>query len=78
MGICVCFLHFREALGEDPDAKKFVEEEQSRSHKQIEDSRQRLAKLLLDGTQLVTNIQVAADSREAHRRSEEEELTRQR
>ncbi|XP_070803141.1 dynein regulatory complex protein 1 [Pituophis catenifer annectens] len=68
----------REALGEDPDAKKFVEEEQSRSHKQIEDSRQRLAKLLLDGTQLVTNIQVAADSREAHRRSEEEELTRQR
>uniref|UniRef100_A0A8C5SHU1 Dynein regulatory complex protein 1 n=1 Tax=Laticauda laticaudata TaxID=8630 RepID=A0A8C5SHU1_LATLA len=78
MGICVCFLHFREALGEDPDAKKFVEEEQSRSHKQIEDSRQRLAKLLLDGTQLVTNIQVAADSRETHRRSEEEELTRQR
>ncbi|ETE73673.1 Coiled-coil domain-containing protein, partial [Ophiophagus hannah] len=68
----------REALGEDPDAKKFVEEEQSKSHKQIEDSRQRLAKLLLDGTQLVSNIQVAADSREAHRRSEEEELTRQR
>ncbi|XP_032071985.1 dynein regulatory complex protein 1 [Thamnophis elegans] len=68
----------REALGEDPDAKKFVEEEQSRSYKQIEDSRQRLAKLLLDGTQLVTNIQVAADAREAHRRSEEEELTRQR
>uniref|UniRef100_A0ABM5FAD1 Dynein regulatory complex protein 1 n=1 Tax=Pogona vitticeps TaxID=103695 RepID=A0ABM5FAD1_9SAUR len=68
----------REALGEDPDAKKLVEEEQSRSHKQIEESRQRLAKLLIDGTQLVTNIQVAADSREAHRRSEEEELTRQR
>ncbi|XP_062979855.1 dynein regulatory complex protein 1 [Elgaria multicarinata webbii] len=68
----------REALGEDPDAKKLVEEEQSRSHKQIEDSRQRLAKLLLDGTQLVTNIQVAADSRETQRRSEEEELTRQR
>nr|XP_060610744.1 dynein regulatory complex protein 1 isoform X1 [Anolis sagrei ordinatus]XP_060610745.1 dynein regulatory complex protein 1 isoform X2 [Anolis sagrei ordinatus] len=68
----------REALGEDPDAKKLVEEEQSRSHKQIEESRQRLAKLLLDGTELVTNIQVAADAREAHRRSEEEELTRQR
>lgn len=30
----------REALGEDPDAKKLVEEEKSRSHKQIEDSRQ--------------------------------------
>ncbi|XP_063158041.1 dynein regulatory complex protein 1 [Candoia aspera] len=68
----------REALGEDPDAKKLVEEEQNRSHKQIEESRQRLAKLLLDGTQLVTNIQVAADARETHRRSEEEELTRQR
>lgn len=30
----------REALGEDPDAKKFVEEEKSRSYKQIEESRQ--------------------------------------
>ncbi|KAL8184972.1 UNVERIFIED_CONTAM: hypothetical protein K2H54_033734 [Gekko kuhli] len=68
----------REALGEDPEAKKLVEEEKSRSHKQIEESRQRLAKLLLDGTQLVTNIQVAADAREAQRRSEEEELSRQR
>ncbi|XP_053105947.1 dynein regulatory complex protein 1 [Hemicordylus capensis] len=68
----------REALGEDPDAKKLVEEEKSRSHKQIEESRQRLAKLLIDGTQLVTNIQVAADARETHRRSEEEELNRQR
>ncbi|KAJ7341374.1 hypothetical protein JRQ81_005395 [Phrynocephalus forsythii] len=67
-----------EALGEDSGAKKQVEEEQSRSHKQTEESRQRLAKLLIDGTQLVTNIQVAADCREAHRRSEEEELTRQR
>ncbi|XP_077187306.1 dynein regulatory complex protein 1 [Paroedura picta] len=68
----------REALGEDADAKKLVEEEKSRSYKQIEESRQRLAKLLLDGTQLVTNIQVAADAREAQRRSEEEELSRQR
>ncbi|XP_054843506.1 dynein regulatory complex protein 1 [Eublepharis macularius] len=68
----------REALGEDPDAKRHVEEEKSRSHKQIEESRQRLAKLLIDGTQLVTNIQVAADARETQRRSEEEELSRQR
>ncbi|XP_048373202.1 dynein regulatory complex protein 1 [Sphaerodactylus townsendi] len=68
----------REALGEDPDAKKLVEEEKSRSYKQTEESRQRLAKLLIDGTQLVTNIQVAADARETHRRSEEEELNRQR
>ncbi|XP_059584479.1 dynein regulatory complex protein 1 isoform X2 [Alligator mississippiensis] len=68
----------REALGEDPDAKKAEEEEQSRSHKQIEESRQRLAKLLLDGMQLVTNIQVAADARETQRRTEEAELKRQR
>uniref|UniRef100_A0A8C4Y0Y7 Dynein regulatory complex protein 1 n=1 Tax=Gopherus evgoodei TaxID=1825980 RepID=A0A8C4Y0Y7_9SAUR len=68
----------REALGEDPDAKKAEAEELSRSHKQIEESRQRLAKLLNDGTQLVTNIQVAADARETLRRAEEDELKRQR
>ncbi|XP_074919598.1 dynein regulatory complex protein 1 [Chelonoidis abingdonii] len=39
---------------------------------------QRLAKLLNDGTQLVTNIQVAADARETQRRAEEDELKRQR
>uniref|UniRef100_A0A8D0GF22 Dynein regulatory complex protein 1 n=1 Tax=Sphenodon punctatus TaxID=8508 RepID=A0A8D0GF22_SPHPU len=39
---------------------------------------QRLAKLLVDGAQLVTNIQVAADARETHRRAEEDELKRQR
>uniref|UniRef100_A0A452HA64 Dynein regulatory complex protein 1 n=1 Tax=Gopherus agassizii TaxID=38772 RepID=A0A452HA64_9SAUR len=65
-------------LGEDPDAKKAEAEELSRSHKQIEESRQRLAKLLNDGTQLVTNIQVAADARETQRRAEEDELKRQR
>ncbi|XP_065443485.1 dynein regulatory complex protein 1-like [Chrysemys picta bellii] len=68
----------REALGEDPDAKKAEAEELSRSHQQIEESRQRLAKLLNDGTQLVTNIQVAADARETQRRAEEDELQRQR
>ncbi|XP_037749676.1 dynein regulatory complex protein 1 isoform X2 [Chelonia mydas] len=68
----------REALGEDPDAKKAEAEDLSRSHKQIEESRQRLAKLLNDGTQLVTNIQVAADARETQRRAEEDELKRQR
>lgn len=41
-------------------------------------SLQRLAKLLLDGMQLVTNIQVAADARETQRRTEEAELKRQR
>ncbi|KFP98705.1 Dynein regulatory complex protein 1, partial [Haliaeetus albicilla] len=69
----------REALGEDVELKVAqVEEEQRRSHKQIEESRQRLAKLLFDGTQMVTNIQVAADLREMQRRAEEAELKLQR
>ncbi|KAM6270356.1 dynein regulatory complex protein 1-like [Spheniscus humboldti] len=69
----------REALGEDAEPKVAEEEEeQRRSHKQIEESRQRLAKLLFDGTQLVTNIQVAADLRETQRRAEEAELKLQR
>ncbi|KAM9273680.1 dynein regulatory complex protein 1 [Cariama cristata] len=69
----------REALGEDVEPKVAEkEEEQRRSHKQIEESRQRLAKLLFDGTQLVTNVQVAADLRETQRRAEEAELKLQR
>ncbi|NXT30990.1 DRC1 protein, partial [Pelecanoides urinatrix] len=66
----------REALGEDAEPK--VEEEQRRTHKQIEESRQKLAKLLFDGMQMVTNIQVAADLRETQRRAEEAELKLQR
>ncbi|NXS69151.1 DRC1 protein, partial [Pandion haliaetus] len=69
----------RDALGEDAELKVAQEEEeQRRSHKQIEESRQRLAKLLFDGTQMVTNIQVAADLRETQRRAEEAELKLQR
>uniref|UniRef100_A0A8C9DFN0 Dynein regulatory complex protein 1 n=1 Tax=Prolemur simus TaxID=1328070 RepID=A0A8C9DFN0_PROSS len=68
----------REALGEYLDGKKESEEDQSKSYKQKEESRLKLAKLLLCGTELVTNIQVAADMRETHRRAEEEELKRQR
>ncbi|NXO49916.1 DRC1 protein, partial [Aramus guarauna] len=69
----------REAFGEDVEPKVAEEEEeQRRSHKQIEESRQRLAKLLFDGTQMVTNIQVAADARETQRRAEEAELKLQR
>ncbi|NXG61010.1 DRC1 protein, partial [Hemiprocne comata] len=66
----------REGLGEDVEPKvvEEEEEEQRKSHKKIEESRQRLAKLLFDGTQMVTNIQVAADLREMQRRSEETEL----
>ncbi|NXK09677.1 DRC1 protein, partial [Herpetotheres cachinnans] len=69
----------REALREDTEPKVAEEEEeQRRSHKQIKESRQRLAKLLFDGTQMVTNIQVAADLRETQRRAEEAELKLQR
>ncbi|KAM7325161.1 hypothetical protein ACRRTK_015414 [Alexandromys fortis] len=68
----------REALGEYLDGKKESEEEQSRSYKQKEESRLKLTKLLLCGTELVTNIQVATDIREIHRRVEEEEVKRQR
>ncbi|XP_029088121.1 dynein regulatory complex protein 1 [Monodon monoceros] len=67
----------REALGEHLDGKE-SEEDQSKSYKQKEESRLKLAKLLLCGTELVTNIQVAADIREVHRRAEEEEIKRQR
>ncbi|NXW94535.1 DRC1 protein, partial [Alopecoenas beccarii] len=42
------------------------------------DTSQRLAKLLFEGTQMVTNIQVAADLRETQRRAEEAELKLQR
>lgn len=60
------------------DGKKESEEEKSKSYKQKEESRLKLTKLLLCGTELVTNIQVAADIREIHRRVEEEETKRQR
>ncbi|XP_041480770.1 dynein regulatory complex protein 1-like [Lytechinus variegatus] len=69
----------REKLGEDPGAKKKEDkEEASKSRKQIEESRQRLTKLQSHGSELVTNVRVAADSREAQRRAEEEETQRQR
>ncbi|NWX15667.1 DRC1 protein, partial [Aegotheles bennettii] len=71
-----------EALGEDPKPKVAEEEEedeeQRRSHQQMEECRKRLAKLLFDGTQMVTNIQVAADLREMQRRTQEAELKLQR
>lgn len=68
----------RMALGEDPNARKDEKEDLTQTHQQMEDSRLRLRKLVSDGVQLVTNIQAAADGREAQRRAEEEELKRQR
>ncbi|XP_030346693.1 dynein regulatory complex protein 1-like [Strigops habroptila] len=69
----------REALGEEAEPKVVEEEEEQRkSHQQIEESRQRLAKLQFEGTQMVTSIQVAADLRETQRRAENAELKLQR
>lgn len=70
----------REASGEDSTKKKPVDSEKDalKSRKQMEDSRQRLVKLKSDGTELVTNVHVAADGRESMRRLEEEEQRRQR
>ncbi|XP_057283673.1 dynein regulatory complex protein 1 [Pezoporus wallicus] len=70
----------REALGEEPEPKvvEKKKEEQRKSHQQIEESRQRLAKLQFESMQMVTNIQVAADLRETQRRAENEDLKLQR
>lgn len=70
----------REASGENATKKKPVDSEKDalKSRKQMEDSRQRLVKLKSDGTELVTNVNVAADARESMRRLEEEEQRRQR
>ncbi|XP_054036130.1 dynein regulatory complex protein 1 [Dryobates pubescens] len=69
----------RATLGEAAGLKVAVEEEEQRkSHKLIEETNQKLTKLLFDGTQLVTNIQVAADLRETQRRAEGAELKLQR
>ncbi|KAM9382249.1 dynein regulatory complex protein 1 [Phaethornis superciliosus] len=70
----------REDLGEDvePEVEEVEEEELRKSHKQVEESRQKLAKLLYEGTQMVTSIQVAADCKEMKRRAEEAKLKLQR
>lgn len=68
----------RAAMGEDPNDKKEIKEELSKSRKQIEESRLRLTKLKQDGNELVTNIRVAGDAREALRRTDEEDSKRVR
>ena len=65
-------------MGEDPNEKKEVKEELTKSRKQMEESRLRLTKLKNDGFELVTNIRVAGDAREGSRRNEEEDARRQR
>jgi len=70
----------REARGENVAEMKSAdsEEEKRVSSKQIEDSYQRLVKLKNDGSELVSNIQVACHAREDARRGEEFEIKRQR
>ena len=68
----------RAQLGEDPNEKKEIKEELTKSRKQMEESRLRLTKLHNDGSELVSNIRVAGDAREASRRIEEEDQRRQR
>ena len=65
-------------MGEDPNDKKELKSEQRKSEKQKDESRMRLTKLHDDGLELVTNIRVAGDAREAARRNEEDEIRRQR
>ncbi len=48
----------------------------SKGRVQIQDSRARLIKLEKDGLELVTNVRVAGDAREDHRRKEEEDAAR--
>uniref|UniRef100_A0A4W5K2M1 Dynein regulatory complex protein 1 n=1 Tax=Hucho hucho TaxID=62062 RepID=A0A4W5K2M1_9TELE len=68
----------RQELGDDSHEKKDIKEEARKSQHQVEQSEKRMIKLQSDGTELVTNIQVAADSRESQRRTEVEEAHRLR
>uniref|UniRef100_A0A8C8HBK5 Dynein regulatory complex protein 1 n=1 Tax=Oncorhynchus tshawytscha TaxID=74940 RepID=A0A8C8HBK5_ONCTS len=66
----------RQELGDDSREKKEIKEEARKSQHQVEQSEKRMIKLQSDGTELVTNIQVAADSRESQRQTEVEEAHR--
>lgn len=68
----------RAQLGVDDGTNKDVKEELSISRKQMEESRQRLLRLMEDGYELVTNVRDATDAREGEWRTEEDEIKRQR
>ncbi|XP_013068479.2 dynein regulatory complex protein 1-like [Biomphalaria glabrata] len=68
----------RKALLGVPEEVKKEKEVIRKSRKQIEDSRQRLTKLKQDGFELVSNVRVAADAREASRRAQDDEAKRVR
>jgi len=65
-------------LGDEDDEVAEVEQHQTVSQKQREESYARLKKLLEDGFEMVTNIRVAGDAREITRRLEEEQTRQQR
>lgn len=62
--MCIC----RQNI---PEGEEDKEEEKSLIQKQIQKSTELLEKLLLEGDELVTNVRVANDAREADRREEE-------
>ncbi|KAM9486297.1 dynein regulatory complex protein 1 isoform 1-T1 [Clarias gariepinus] len=68
----------RQELGDDLQEKEETKEEDRSSQRQIEKSEIHLAKLKADGTELVTNILVAADARESKRKEELREANRLR
>ncbi|KAL2082211.1 hypothetical protein ACEWY4_022029 [Coilia grayii] len=67
----------RSEQGED-SGQKVEDKEETKSQLQVELSERRIQKLKIDGTELVSNIQVAADARESQRRDEQEEERRLR
>eukprot|EP00118_Oscarella_pearsei_P003919 m.16276 g.16276 ORF g.16276 m.16276 type:complete len:739 (+) comp26831_c0_seq2:342-2558(+) len=73
---------FREAKGDTMSKRKPINEPDQKtarkSQHQIDKSRQRLTKLSADGTELVTNVIVAADAREMSRREEEDRSQQER
>uniref|UniRef100_A0AAR2IYV3 Dynein regulatory complex protein 1 n=1 Tax=Pygocentrus nattereri TaxID=42514 RepID=A0AAR2IYV3_PYGNA len=68
----------RQELEVDSQEKEDIEEEARTSQTQVEQSERRMVKLQTDGTELVTNILVAADARESKRRAALEEARRLR
>ncbi|KAM4600969.1 dynein regulatory complex protein 1 [Polymixia lowei] len=65
----------RQEQGEDSGEKE-IKEETRKSQNQVELSERRMISLQSGGTELVTNIQIAADAKESQRRTEIEEAHR--
>ncbi|XP_053090520.1 dynein regulatory complex protein 1 [Pangasianodon hypophthalmus] len=68
----------RQELGDDSQEKEETKEEERPSQRQMEQSERHMSKLKAEGTELLTNILVAADARESKRREELREANRLR